>query len=80
MVHDIRKVTRRDYSAAEKVRIVLERLRGEDRIVELCGCEGFNPNVYCRWSKEFLEAGKKCLPGDTALEATSEAYEIIQSG
>ena len=60
-VRDIRRATRRHYSAEEKIRIVLEGLRGEDSIAELCRREGINSNVYYRWSKEFLEAGKKRL-------------------
>ena len=59
-------------SAEEKIRIVLEGLRGEDSIAELCRKEGINQNRYYRWSKEFLEAGKKRLAGDTAREATSD--------
>jgi transposase len=70
-VRDIRRATRRRYSAEEKIRIVLEGLRGEDSIAELCRREGLNTNVYYRWSKEFLEAGKKRLSGDTQREATS---------
>ena len=70
-VRDIRRATRRRYSAEEKIRIVLEGLRGEDSIAELCRREGLNANVYYRWSKEFLEAGKKRLSGDTRREATS---------
>ena len=65
-VRDIRKATRRHHSAEEKIRIVLEGLRGEDSIAELCRKEGINQNLYYRWSKEFLEAGKKRLAGDTA--------------
>ncbi len=57
-VRDIRKAIRCHYSAEEKIRIVLEGLRGEDSIAELCRLEGINSNVYYRWSKEFLEAGK----------------------
>ena len=57
--------------AEEKIRIVLEGLRGEDSIAELCRREGISQNLYYRWSKEFLEAGKKRLAGDTAREATS---------
>jgi transposase len=64
---DIRRATSRSYSAEEKIRIVLEGLRGEDSIAELCRREGINTNVYYRWSKEFLEAGKKRLAGDTFL-------------
>ena len=58
-VRDIRRATRRKYSAEEKIRIVIEGLRGEDSIAELCRREGINANVYYRWSKEFMEAGKK---------------------
>src|ERR1700747_378669 len=60
-VRDIRRATRRHHSAEEKSRIVLEGLRGEDSIAELCRKEGINQNLYYRWSKEFLEAGKKRL-------------------
>jgi len=70
-VRDIRRATRRHYSAEENIRIVLEGLRGEDSIAELCRREGLNANVYYRWSKEFLEAGKKRLSGDTQREATT---------
>jgi transposase len=63
---------RRHHSAEEKIRIVLEGLRGEDSIAELCRKEGINQNLYYRWSKEFLEAGKKRLAGDTAREAASD--------
>lgn len=72
VVKEIRRVTRKHYSAEEKIRIVLEGLRGEDSIAELCRREGIPPNVYYRWSKEFPEAGKKRLAGDTAREATSD--------
>ncbi|MDH3563468.1 MAG: transposase, partial [Gammaproteobacteria bacterium] len=61
VVKDIRRATRRQYNAEEKIRIVLEGLRGEDSIAELCRREGINQNLYYRWSKEFLEAGKKRL-------------------
>ncbi len=78
-VRDIRRATRRHYSAEEKIRIVLEGLRGEDSIAELCRREGINSNVYYRWSKEFLEAGKKRLSGDTAREATSDEVRQLRS-
>jgi len=71
VVRDIRRKTRRRFSAEEKIRIVLEGLRGEESIAALCRREGLNPNLYYRWSKEFLEAGKKRLLGDTTREATS---------
>ena len=72
VVKEIRRATRKHYSAEEKIRIVLDGLRGEDSIAELCRREGIPPNVYYRWSKDFLEAGKKRLAGDTAREATSD--------
>ena len=77
-VRDIRRATRRHHSAEEKIRIVLEGLRGEDSIAELCRKEGINQNLYYRWSKEFLEAGKKRLAGDTAREATSEDHAEVE--
>ena len=73
-VKDIRRATRRHYSAEEKIRIVIEGLRGEESIAELCRREGINTNVYYRWSKDFMEAGKKRLAGDTEREANS--YEV----
>ena len=72
VVKNIRRATRRHFSAEDKIRIVLDGLRGEDSIAELCRRERIPPNVYYRWSKEFLEAGKKRLAGDTAREATSD--------
>ena len=73
VVKDIRRATRKHYSAEEKIRIVLEGLRGEDSIAELCRREGIVESLYYSWSKEFLEAGKKRLAGDTARAATSRA-------
>ena len=78
VVKEIRRATRKHYSAEEKIRIVLEGLRGEDSIAELCRREGIPPNVYYRWSKEFLEAGKKRLTGDTAREATSDEVKDLR--
>ena len=71
MVREIRRRTRKQYSAAEKIRIVLSGLRGEDSIAELCRREGIAESFYYSWSKEFLEAGKKRLSGDTARQASS---------
>ena len=71
VVQEIRRKTRRQFFAEEKIRIVLEGLRGEESIATLCRKEGLAPNLYYRWSKEFLEAGKKRLVGDTSREATS---------
>ena len=77
-IRDIRRATRRQYSAGEKIRIVLEGLRGESSIAELCRKEGINQNLYYRWSKEFLEAGKKRLAGDTAREANSDEVKGLR--
>jgi transposase len=71
LVRDIRRVTRKQYSAEEKIRIVLDGLRGECSIAELCRREGIAESLYYSWSKEFLEAGKRRLAGDTARAATS---------
>ena len=71
VVRDIKPRTRRKYSAEEKITIVLEGLRGEESISALCRREGIAPNLYYRWSKDFLEAGKKRLMGDTLREANS---------
>lgn len=71
VVRDIRRKTRKKYSSEEKIRIVLEGLRGEVSIAELCRREGIHVNIYYKWSKDFLEAGKKRLQGDTVREATS---------
>ena len=70
-VRDIRRKTRKQYSAEEKIRIVLLGLSGEDSIAELCRREGIAESLYYSWSKEFLEAGKKRLSGDTARQASS---------
>jgi transposase len=78
-VRDIRRATRKHYSAEEKIRIVVEGLRGEDSIAELCRREGINQNLYYRWSKEFLEAGKKRLAGDTAREASSDEVKALRA-
>ena len=76
-VKDIRRKTRKRYSSEEKIRIVLAGLRGEDSIAELCRQEGIAQGLYYTWSKEFLEAGKKRLAGDTAREAnTGEGKDL----
>jgi len=76
----MRQASKRIPESAEKtVRIVLEGLRGEDSIAELCRKEGINQNLYYHWSKEFLEAGKKRLAGDTAREATSDEVKELKA-
>ena len=77
LVKDIRRATRKQYSAEEKIRIVLDGLRGEESIAELCRREGIAQSLYYNWSKEFLEAGKKRLAGDTArASSTGEVKEL----
>jgi transposase len=78
VVKDIRRATRRHFTAEDKIRIVLEGLRGEDSIAELCRREGIVQNLYYRWSKEFLEAGKKRLAGDTARAATTDEVKELR--
>ena len=71
VVREIKRKTRRKFSPDEKIRIILEGLKGEESIADICRREGIAPNLYYRWSKAFLEAGKKRLKGDTEREATS---------
>jgi transposase len=78
VVKDIRRATRRHYSAEDKVRIVLSGLRGEESIAELCRKDGIAQGLYYSWSKEFLEAGKKRLAGDTARAATSDEVRSMR--
>ena len=78
VVREIHRQTRRRFSVEEKVRIVLEGLRGEQSVAELCRRESLAPNLYYRWSKEFLEAGKKRLLGDTTREATAPEVKALR--
>jgi transposase len=78
-VRNIRRQTRKKYSAEDKIRIVLEGLRGETTIAELCRREGIHSNMYYRWSKEFLEAGKSRLAGNTKREADSAEVSDLKS-
>ncbi len=78
VIKDIRRATRKQYSAEEKIRIVLEGLRGEESIAALCRREGIAESLYYTWSKGFLEAGKKRLAGDTARAATSDEVKVLR--
>ncbi len=78
VVREIKRRTRKKYSAEEKIRIVLEGLRGEDSIAAICRREGIQANMYYKWSKEFLEAGKRRLQGDTVREANSSEVTGIK--
>ena len=79
LIKGIRRKTRKQYSAEEKIRIVLAGLRGEDSIAALCRREGISESLYYTWSKEFLEAGKQRLAGDTARQATSPEVKELRS-
>ena len=79
VVKDIRRRTRKHHSAEDKIRIVLEGLRGEESIAELCRREGIATSLYYSWSKEFLEAGKRRLAGDTARQATSPEVKELRA-
>ncbi len=79
VVRDIRRNTRKRHSTEEKIRIVLSGLRGEDSIAELCRREGIAQSLYYSWSKEFLEAGRRRLAGDTARQATSPEVRDLRA-
>ena len=78
VIKDIRRVTRRHFSAEDKIRIVLDGLRGEDSIAELCRKEGIAQSLYYTWSKEFMEAGKRRLAGDTTRAATADEVKDLR--
>ena len=78
VVKDIRRATRRHFSAEDKIRIVLEGLRGDDSIAELCRKKGIAQSLYYVWSKEFMEAGKRRLAGDTARAATGDEVKDLR--
>jgi transposase len=78
LVRDIRRVTRKQYSAEDKIRIVLDGLRGDASIAELCRREGIAESMYYAWSKEFLEAGKRRLAGDTARATTADEVKDLR--
>jgi transposase len=77
-VRNIQRKTRKKYSAEEKIRIVLDGLRGESTVAELCRREGINQNLYYKWSKEFLEAGKQRLAGNTNRQASSDEVKDLR--
>ena len=78
VVKNIRRATRRHFSAEDKIRIVIDGLRGDDSIAELCRREGIAQSLYYTWSKEFMEAGKRRLAGDTARAATSDEVKDLR--
>ena len=78
IVREIKRKTRRKFTAEEKIRIVLEGLRGEESIADLCRKEGIHPTMYYKWSKSFLESGKRQLNGDTIREASSNEVKELR--
>jgi transposase len=79
-IRNIRRNSRKQYSGEEKIRIILEGLRGEETVAELCRREGVSQSIYYRWSKAFLEAGKQRLVGNTKREASSEDVQELRPG
>jgi transposase len=79
IIRDIKRKTRRKFTSEEKIRIILEGLRGEQSIADLCRKEGLHPTLYYKWSKAFLEAGKRQLTGDTVREAGSEEVKELRA-
>ena len=79
IIRDIKRQTKRKFSSEEKISIVIEGLRGEDSIASICRREGVAPSVYYRWSKDFMEAGKKRLNGDTVREANTDEVDELRN-
>ena len=79
VVREIKRNTRRKFNSEEKIRIILEGLRGEDSIANICRKEGIVPSIYYKWSKAFLEAGKRQLNGDTIREASSNEVSNLRN-
>lgn len=79
IIRDIKRQTKRKFSSEEKISIVIEGLRGKDSIASICRREGVAPSVYYRWSKVFMEAGKKRLNGDTVREANTDEVDELRN-
>ena len=77
-IKEIKRNTRRKFTAEEKIRIVIEGLRGEESVSAICRKEGIHPNLYYTWSKNFMEAGKKRLNGDTKREANTDEVRTLR--
>jgi transposase len=78
VVREIKRNTRRKFNSEEKIRIILEGLKGEDSIAAICRREGISPGLYYKWSKDFLEAGKRRLKGDTIREANRDEVSELR--
>ena len=79
LISDLKRKTRRSYSSEEKIRIIIEGLRGETSIAELCRKEGISQGIYYKWSKDFMEAGKGRLKGDTIREANTSEVKLLKT-
>lgn len=79
LISDLKRKTRRNYSSEEKIRIIIEGLRGETSIAGLCRKEGISQGIYYKWSKDFMEAGKGRLKGDTIREANTSEVRLLKS-
>ena len=79
LISELKRKTRRSYSSEEKIRIIIEGLRGETSIAELCRKEGISQGIYYKWSKDFMEAGKGRLKGDTIREANTSEVRLLKS-
>lgn len=78
LIRDVKRRTRRKFSAEEKIRIVIEGLRGEESIAEICRKESIHANQYYKWSKDFMEAAKKRMMGDTQREANTDEVKALR--
>lgn len=79
LINDVKRQTRRRYSSEEKIKIVLEGMRGEESIAEICRKYNLHQNLYYKWNKDFMEAGKKRLSGDTVREANSSEVQELKN-
>jgi transposase len=79
LIKDIKRKTRRKFSSEEKIRIVIQGLKGESSVAQICRQEGISPALYYRWSKDFMEAGKRRLQGDTTREANSTEVNVLRN-
>jgi transposase len=78
LISELKRKTRKVYSSEDKIRIIIEGMRGEVSIAELCRKEGIAQANYYKWSKDFMEAGKKRLNGDTIREANTTEVQTLK--
>ena len=80
LISELKRKTRRTYSSEEKIRIIIDGMRGEMTIAELCRREGISQGIYYKWSKDFMDAGKRRLTGDTMREANTTEVRSFKTG